>query len=184
MQTERLRIRPPGPDDLQAFLAYRNDPENMRLQPIAQMQEAEALRFLVAQSALDRHADNCWIMFAIERREDGRMIGEVGMYIEPAAKRAGDMGWSLHRDFQGRGYAAEAAAWLVDHAFRDRGLLLLSASMSARNTPSVRVCEHLGMRLESTECNAQQVGAERHDVLRYVLPSSEWIACPPQPGMV
>lgn len=175
MQTERLRIRKPGPDDLAAFLAYRNDPANLRLQPVAPMTQAAALQFLEAQSQLDADADNCWIMFAIERLEDKRMIGEVGMYIEAArsgGRGAGDMGWSLQRDFQGRGYAAEAARCLVAHAFGERRLQSLNASMSARNSASARLCERLGMRLEATIAKAQRVGDDWHDVHRYVLVNS------------
>nr|WP_314546037.1 GNAT family protein [uncultured Massilia sp.] len=174
MHTERLRLRRPGPDDLQAFLAYRNDPANLRLQPIAPMEEGQALAFLVAQSRLDVDADNCWTMFAIERIEDGRMIGEVGIYIEAAAEHAGDMGWSLHRDACGQGYATEAAKRLVDYAFAERGLLRLTASMSAHNRSSIRVCERLGMRREATASNAQCVAGGWHDVYRYALSHGEW----------
>jgi ribosomal-protein-alanine N-acetyltransferase len=133
------------------------------------MTQAAALQFLEAQSQLDADADNCWIMFAIERLEDKRMIGEVGLYIVAASRGAGDMGWSLQRDFQGRGYAAEAARWLVAHAFGERRLQSLSASMSAHNSASARLCERLGMRLDATIAKAQRVGDDWHDVRRYVL---------------
>jgi RimJ/RimL family protein N-acetyltransferase len=103
MHTERLHLRRPRHDDLDAFLAYRNNPLNVRLQPIAPMPPDDASRFLAAQSNLDSQADECWIMFAIERRRDARMIGEVGVYIEAAAKRSGDIGWSLHHDHVGQG---------------------------------------------------------------------------------
>jgi RimJ/RimL family protein N-acetyltransferase len=173
MQTQRLTLRRPRIADLQAFLAYRNAPENLRLQPIAPMSEADALRFLAGQAALDSEADNCWIMFAIERLEDGCMIGEVGMYIEAAAQGAADIGWSLQRDYWGQGYAAEAAQRLLAYAFDERGLTRLTASMSAHNAASVRLCERLGMRRESVALQAQQVAGESHDVYQYAL-EADW----------
>lgn len=174
MQTERLHLRRPRADDLEAFLAYRNDPANLRLQPIEPMPRADALQFLLAQAELERGADDCWIMFAIERRSDNRMIGEVGIYIESAAKSAGDIGWSLHRDACGHGYAIEAARRLADYAFGERELLHLTASMSAHNAGSVRLCERLGMRREATAKQAQRVDGDWHDVHQYGLSRSDW----------
>lgn len=174
MHTARLHLRKPRHDDLEAFLAYRNDPLNLRLQPIAPMLPDDASRFLAAQSTLDSLADECWIMFAIERRQDARMVGEVGIYIEAASKRAGDIGWSLHHDHCGQGYATEAAQRLVEYAFVERGLLRVTASMSAHNSSSARLCQRLGMRLESTTPDAQCVAGEWHDVHHYVLTNRDW----------
>jgi len=174
MHTERLHLRRPRVDDLEAFLAYRNDPANLRLQPIEPMSQADASQFLLAQAGLDKHADNCWIMFAIERLRDSRMIGEVGIYVESAAKRAGDIGWSLHRDACAQGYAIEAARALVDYAFGERQLLRLTASMSAQNEACIRLCERLGMRREATASKAQCVDGDWHDVHQYGLSRSEW----------
>lgn len=174
MHTERLHLRRPRVDDLEAFLAYRNDPVNLRLQPIEPMSQADALRFLHGQAGLDSHADNCWIMFAIERLHDRCMIGEVGIYLESDARRAGDIGWSLHRDACGQGYAIEAARRLVDHAFGERKLLRLTASRSAQNAASVRLCERLGMRREATASRAQNVDGDWHDVHQYGLSHRDW----------
>jgi ribosomal-protein-alanine N-acetyltransferase len=174
MHTERLHLRRPRVDDLEAFLAYRNDPANLRLQPIEPMAYTDALQFLLAQSGLDRHADNCWIMFSIERLRDSRMIGEVGIYLESAVRHAGDIGWSLHRDACGQGYAIEAARRLVDYAFGERQLLRLTASMSAHNEASLRLCERLGMCCEATASEAQCVDGDWHDVHQYGLSRSDW----------
>jgi RimJ/RimL family protein N-acetyltransferase len=164
-------IRRPHAADLQAFLDYRNDAENLRLQPIQPIQAADAAAFLMAQSNLADDADNCWIMFAVERSEDQRMIGEVGIYIEAATKQTGDIGWSMNQAFCGHGYATEAARLLLDYAFNERKLQRVTASMSAHNLRSIRLCERLGMRLEKTMRHAQPVGDGWHDVHQFVLES-------------
>lgn len=138
------------------------------------MPRADALQFLLAQAGLERDADDCWIMFAIERQSDNRMIGEVGIYIESAARRAGDIGWSLHRNACGQSYGIEADRLLVDYAFDERGLLRLTASMSARNAASVRLCERLGMRRVTKASEAQCVDGDWHDVHQYGLSRSDW----------
>lgn len=130
-----------------------DDPANLRLQPIEPMSQADALRFLHDQAGLDTHADNYWIMFAIERLHDRRMIGEVGIYLESEARRA---------------------RRLVDYAFGERKLLRLTASMSAHNAASARLCERLGMRREATASRAQNVDGDWHDVHRYGLSHRDW----------
>jgi len=49
---------------------------------------------------------------------------------------------------QRRGYAAEAAQALVDHAFRDLELERIVATTTHDNLVSIRVMEKLGMRIE------------------------------------
>lgn len=172
--TDRLVIRRPSPDDLHAFLAYRNAHENMRLQPIERMPHAEAQTFLARQAGLTSDADNCWLMFAIELRESGGMIGEVGMYIESGSKQTGDIGWSLNRAFWGQGYATEAAKWLIDYAFGERRLHRLTSNASTQNTESIRLLERLGMRREGTTRESVLVHGVWHDEHRYAMLSSEW----------
>ncbi|CAG9185052.1 hypothetical protein LMG32289_05839 [Cupriavidus pampae] len=172
--TDRLVIRRPRQEDLQAFLAYRNAHENMRLQPIERMPHAEALKFLAKQAELTSDADNCWLMFAIELRESGGMIGEVGMYIESGSKRTGDIGWSLNRAFSGQGYATEAAKWLIEYAFGERRLHRLTSNASTQNTGSIRLMERLGMRREGTTRESMLVHGVWHDEHRYAMLSTEW----------
>jgi hypothetical protein len=51
-------IRRPHAADLRAFLDYRNDAENLRLQPIQPIEAADAAAFLPAQSKLADDADH------------------------------------------------------------------------------------------------------------------------------
>lgn len=176
VQTDRLVLRPPRPADLQAFLAYRNHPGNLHLQPIAPMSDQDAARFLLGQSTLGADADDCWIMYAIERLDDGALIGEVGIYIEAARTGTGDIGWSLHPAHHGKGHATAAARLLLDHVFGERGLQRVTASMSAQNAPSIRLCERLGMRRATVTPGAQRVGDAWHDAYQYQLLASEWHA--------
>jgi [ribosomal protein S5]-alanine N-acetyltransferase len=89
-------------------------------------------------------------MFAIELKSSGRMIGEVGMYIEAATKRTCDIGWSVNRAFRGQGYATAAAKWLIKYAFRARRLHRITSNTSTQNIESIRLMDRLGMRREGT----------------------------------
>jgi len=172
--TERLIIRRPRKTDLHSYLAYRNNPESMKLQPIQALTEEKAEEFLLQQAAINIDKAEGWIMFALEQKNDGRMIGEVGIYISAQKASLGDIGWSIHPDYQRRGYASEAAPFLLAYAFAERGLHRLTANCTADNVPSTRIMERLGMRREGYFRESLFQNDEWHDECLYALLRDEW----------
>lgn len=172
--TQRLILRAPRAQDLGDFLAYRNHPDNLRFQAIERQTEPDALAFLERQAALDIDAGPCWMMCALELAGNGRMIGEVGLYLAPAKASAGNIGWSLHPDVQGRGYATEAARALLDFAFGERRLHRVTANGDPRNAASTRVMERLGMRREGSMRKSRYAKGEWHDEYLYAILREEW----------
>lgn len=172
--TKRLILRSPRIDDLAAFLAYRNHPENVRFQPVEPMTEIDAAAFLAGQATIDTSAGQCWMMCAIERRTDGRMVGEVGVYLSPAIERTGNIGWAIHSDYQGQGFASEAARALLDHLFVERNLHRVTANGDPRNVASTRVMKRLGMRREGSMLKSLWTkGAWQNESL-YAILGEEW----------
>ena len=87
--------------------------------------------------------------FVVVRREDGVVVGRVGVQLldpvtwEPAADSSGrpELGWSLHARYWGHGYATEAAAAVRDwYAAGDRLISLIEP----HNVRSQAVARRLG----------------------------------------
>ena len=57
-----------------------------------------------------------------------------------------EVGWHFHPDHWGNGYATEAAAALLEHAFGTLGLVEVNAIAYSGNEPSFAVMRRLGMR--------------------------------------
>lgn len=55
-----------------------------------------------------------------------------------------EIGWQLHQDAQGCGYATEAAKAVLEDA-ANRGLSTVIAIVDPNNSPSIHVCERLHM---------------------------------------
>jgi RimJ/RimL family protein N-acetyltransferase len=55
--------------------------------------------------------------WAIDRREDQRLVGGVILLPLPPGGEDLELGWQLHRDAWGKGYAAEAGRALAQWAF-------------------------------------------------------------------
>jgi RimJ/RimL family protein N-acetyltransferase len=61
------------------------------------------------------------------------------------AIREWEVGWAVHSEEWGKGYATEAAWQLIDWAFKELNVHRVVAFCHADNTRSVRVMEKLGM---------------------------------------
>jgi RimJ/RimL family protein N-acetyltransferase len=108
IETERLLLRPFSRGDVDAVFSYRSRAdvaEYLFDPPMNHAECAEAVRLRVAQIAFIGEGDK--IVLAVERREDGRMIGEVSLIWRSVADLQGEVGYIFHPDAHGRGYAAE-----------------------------------------------------------------------------
>jgi RimJ/RimL family protein N-acetyltransferase len=84
-------------------------------------------------------------MWAAERTEDGVVVGTVLLLTLPNAEHDEvEIGWHLHPDSWGRGYATEAARAVLGHAFA-AGLPEVIAVSHTDNEASQAVMRRLGM---------------------------------------
>ncbi|MEO0732470.1 MAG: GNAT family N-acetyltransferase [Bacteroidota bacterium] len=148
--TNRLSLRPWQLTDLPALAEINADERVMRYFPRTQSAadtEAFLERMIVHQ---EKHG---YCYFAAETRYDGRLIGFIGLAYQTYAADftpCTDIGWRLHPDVWGQGYATEGARGCLDFAFYDLGLPEVYAVAVAQNAPSIRVMEKIGMRHHST----------------------------------
>jgi len=76
---------------------------------------------------------------------DGRLIGTVLLLTLPNATDGEvEIGWHLHPDAWGHGYASEAARAVLAHGFA-AGLEEIHAVTDLDNSPSQAVCRRIGM---------------------------------------
>ena len=68
----------------------------------------------------DHVQDGDGLVIGFARRQDDRVIGDLYLGLTSAAHRGGEIGWVMHPDLGGHGYATEAAAALPATAPRWR----------------------------------------------------------------
>ena len=83
--------------------------------------------------------------WAVEVRETGTVVGWVCLVPVPDSGGLFQVGWTLHPDQHGHGYATEAARAAIDHGL-GAGLGEIRVLMMVDNAASVRVAERLGLR--------------------------------------
>ncbi len=99
----------------------------------------------MAEAWIKSHRDDFEIVFAIERRQDGVLVGCIG--VEPdATTREAEVGYWIGRPYWGGGYATEALSALVDHVFATFDVDRARAAAMPDNRASIRVQEKVGFR--------------------------------------
>jgi len=101
-------------------------------------------------------------------------VGDVS--LAPIDDRRGwaNLGYAVHPDCQGDGYATEAARLVVDHGFATLRLHRISAIVHAGNEASKRVVEKLGFTHEGTKRDDDFVDGEYVDREVYAVLRGEW----------
>jgi RimJ/RimL family protein N-acetyltransferase len=152
IETERLILRMPRPDDAPALVEAISDAEVMRYIGDGSTGDRAAAERTI-ERWLERWDESGLGQFVAHRREDGRFVGRAGFLVwdpdvwEPAPLRPGaevELGWTVVRACWGHGYATEAALALRDWTVRPRLISLIQHG----NVRSVRVAEKLGERYE------------------------------------
>jgi RimJ/RimL family protein N-acetyltransferase len=142
LRTDRSRLRDwtTSPADLARLADLYGRPEVTGwLGGAPRLSPAELVARWARVPALDaRHG--CW---AIER-DDGVVAGTLLLKPLPNGVGEVEVGWHLHPDSWGRGYATTAARAVLDRAFA-AGLPEVYAVVRPGNAASVAVCRRLGM---------------------------------------
>jgi RimJ/RimL family protein N-acetyltransferase len=175
IMTERLLLRPTTIADVDAMLAYKSRPDVCRYLPYEPMSRDEVVDRIAgpwSRTALTEEGQA--LNLGVEERSWRRLIGDVVLFWRSAANRAGEIGYVFAPEAGGHGYATEAANVLLGLGFDGLGLHRITARLDARNAPSVRLLERLGMRREAHHLQDEWFKGEWSDTLVYALLADEW----------
>ena len=155
----RIVLRRARLDDLAMFHAAMSDPGVMRYWSTPPHEDLATTRDWVESmvGADPAISDD----FVIEL--DGRPIGKLGCWRLP------ELGYLLHPDHHGHGYAAEALAAFVDY-IRQRGLPRITTDVDPRNLPSLRLLERAGFVETGRATGTWVVAGELCDSVYLELP--------------
>jgi RimJ/RimL family protein N-acetyltransferase len=156
IETERLLLRKPEPEDADAIYRVISD--------------AEVMRWIGANGETGTHADavaragwwqRAWELdgfghFVAVRRDTGETIGRVGLLAwDPRTWQNGtrseigdeaeiELGWTLERAAWGHGFATEGAIAVRDWTLREVQPRRLISLIHPDNVRSIRVAEKVG----------------------------------------
>jgi RimJ/RimL family protein N-acetyltransferase len=147
LETERLLIRPWRHEEAERMLDIQS-----RLEVVKWLGDGEPVLMKdldEAHARIDKYAARSSTpplgQWAIERVADGVVLGTVLLLTLPNDEHGEvEIGWHLHPDSWGRGYASEAAAAVLRFGF-EGGLPEIIAVSHTNNEPSKAVMRRIGM---------------------------------------
>ncbi len=146
--TPRLILRRPADTDAADIFAMRSDPEVMRYipRPLARSHaDVEALLTMI-NDFTDRNERINW---AMELREERKVVGLLGFVnIKPEHHRA-EVGYSLARAYHRRGLMREALKAVLGFGFGTMNLHSIEAIIDEQNIASGALLDQLGFRREA-----------------------------------
>ena len=176
VRTARLLLRPATPDDTEATWEFR------RREAVSRWLTSAPATFEGYRALVEDPAN---LPKTLVAELEGAVIGDLMIAVEDAwaqSEVAGqargvqaELGWALHPDHTGQGYATEAVRELIRICFADLGLRRVTAGCFAANEASWRLMERVGMRREihTVRESLHRSGAWL-DGMGYALLADEW----------
>ena len=174
LESDRLRLRRFADGDLAPFLAYLNDPLVARYQTWESYSEQEARDAIGRQQGLEPGMPGRWFTFALELKETGELVGHVALKTGEDGRQA-EIGFTLAREFHGRGLAFEAASRVLEYVFTELGLHRVTAITDCENQRSVALLGRLGMRREGHFIRNVWFKGRWGDEYLYAVLREEWL---------
>ncbi|MBR9764920.1 MAG: GNAT family N-acetyltransferase [Rhodobacteraceae bacterium] len=145
LETERLILRGPEPQDFEPFCAFSADADRMRFLGGPVTDED-----LVWRSFISTIGHWMWRghgLWSVEEKASGQAVGRVGV-INHLKWDEPEIGWHIFAEHEGKGFAYEAALTARRYAADTWGLDRLISYIDPANTRSRALAERLGATVE------------------------------------
>ena len=153
IETERLILRGWQLDDLDDFYEYAKNPN---VGPMAgwEPHSSKEVSTNILKSFIEK--DEVW---AIALKENGKAIGSIGIHPEEnkGKYKAKSIGFVLSKDYWNKGYMTEAVKRVMQYAFDELNLDMLTVFHFPHNLRSKSVIEKCGFEYETTLKQTQKI---------------------------
>ena len=140
LETPRLYLRPPTPEDFAGYCEFHQDQVTMKhLGGIV----ADPVTWRVMRTVAGAWALDGFHMFSVLSKATNEWIGRVGP-LHPHGWPDQEIGWGLISRFCGKGLAHEAATACMDYAFDRLGWLHVVHTIAPDNLESQALAKRLG----------------------------------------
>ncbi|KAG5659783.1 hypothetical protein KAF25_002342 [Fusarium avenaceum] len=101
-------------------------------------------------------------------------IGWGGISLSTAHHRNAEIGISLAKPYQGKGYGKEAINWMLDWGFRHGGLHSIGISTASYNSRAEYLYQSIGFKLEGKRRDTIWQNRGWHDLVMFGMTEYEW----------
>lgn len=175
--TDRLLLRPMELDDAAALLSYRSIPEvNTYTYTPVWTSVDDAMEHIEELLPKMDDSSSGFCKWMICRRDTSEVVGEMMLRASRETSGSYEIGYMIHPDHMGHGFATEAARCAMRVGFEEWDVHRIYARIDEENIASVRVCQHLGMRQEARLIENDKRGDAWSTELVFAILDREWKA--------
>lgn len=180
IETARLVLRDVRADDLDAMHAFRSDPRYLEFYDASEGTREGSQRLVDLFLGYQRETPRHRFQLAITLPPSDVLVGDVGIRRLADSETEAELGYELHPDLWGHGYATEAASAMLDFAFGELRLARVSSWCVAENERSARVLLRLGFTEEERRAGAEFMQGRWWDARCFGLSRDAWQARTPR----
>lgn len=162
LRTQRLVLRPHTQADvdwMHPLFAREDVAKYLPYEPWTRAFTEQKLAEHIAKNGLEHEAGG--LTLAVTLAETRQPIGQVLLWYTNREHGIAEMGWAFDPEWQGRGYAFEAARALLDLAFDHYGVHRVAAHLDVLNEASAALATKLGLRREAELRDSEWLKGER-----------------------
>lgn len=159
---DKFYLREHKLDDVGAFFEYYTDPTvSQYILATIPKTLAEAKEEIIYCRNLFYYKRG--IYWSICRRDNDKMIGAIGLYMNNNHHRA-EICYDLHKDFWRQGITSKAIAAVARHLFTSSDIKRIEALTVKENIPSINILKKLGFEYDGSLKNYRYYNNKSHDV--------------------
>lgn len=149
LTSRRLILRPLLASDAVGLCGYRSDPQVARYQSWTSFTEADAIALISEQEDLEPDLPGTWLQLALIDTASNTMVGDCGLHFLASDTTQVELGITLSRSHQRRGYGAEAVRCVLAYLFDELGKHRVFAITDADNHAAAALFRRLSFRQEA-----------------------------------
>lgn len=173
LETERLIIRPIKLDDKNEIFEYRSDTETNKYQGWIPKTIADVETF-IGNTSKQINEPETWFQFVLIEKETQKVIGDLGIHFLDKENKQVEIGCTLNKVFQNKGYAKESVKKAIDYLFKELNKHRIITSIDPYNKNSIRLVESIGFRKEAHFIESLFINEKWVDDLIYALIEKDW----------
>ena len=173
LETKRLKLRPITLNDKNEILEYRSDKQTNKYQGWIPETIDDVVTF-IEKTAKEINEPGTWFQLVIIEKETQKIIADLGIHFFDNENKQVEIGCTLNKDFQNKGYATESLKRVIDYLFNELHKHRIITSIDPNNKNSLRLVERIGFRKEAHFVESLFIHGEWADDLIYALIEKDW----------
>jgi len=173
IETERLHLRPIENNDAIDLFNYRSDAVTNKFQGWIPKKLEDVYEF-INKTSTEFDVVDSWFQFVIAERNSKEILGDIGVHFLDIDKKQVEIGITLAKKQQGKGFASETLKGIIHYLFNKLDKHRIIASIDPENMNSIKLFERLGFIKEAHFRKSLLINGKWVDDLVYAILKNEW----------